>query len=218
MEIGYGFGGGIFAEISNEADTWVWDGASHNKYSVSAARKSIDLHFNAQFTRPTFWSALFPSKINIFLWRLRLNRLATKDNIARKGIELPHGNCIWCVSHEETASHVFCACDISRQIWCNIGSWINIFIPTWNSLDDFWIWFDSIQLNGKRLMVVRSIIFSTLWNIWRLRNSYIFNDKNFRIANVLDNIIVSSFFLLFSRYKKARINWSTWLQNPLESL
>ncbi|XP_071729183.1 uncharacterized protein [Rutidosis leptorrhynchoides] len=183
--------------LSNNVDTWTWDGDSSCGNSVAAARRLIDLHSIAPFSCPTNWLSLYPSKVNIFIWRLRMNRLATKDNLERKGIDLPNYLCVWCNVQNESVHHVFVSCVISKQIWSYLGSWINFNLPSWNNLEELWIWMDNLSVHEKKKIVVRSIFYSVLWNIWRLRNSYVFNDPTFRISHVLDNIIVTSFFFGF---------------------
>ncbi|XP_071726756.1 uncharacterized protein [Rutidosis leptorrhynchoides] len=178
----------------------------------------IDVHFKATYSRPTDWCALFPIKINVFLWRLKLHRLATKDNLVRRDVILQNNKCSWCDQFEETENHIFVSCDISKQVWSNVGVWLGTPVSSWNSMKDFWSWIDSNLLQGKKKMIVQCICFSALWNLWHLRISYIFNDTSFRIHHVMDNIIVTAFFWIFSRYKKGTINWSMWLQNPMDSL
>ncbi|XP_071728785.1 uncharacterized protein [Rutidosis leptorrhynchoides] len=204
--------------ISTNEDVWVWNNNPSHSFTVAEARYLIDQHSLASFNHPTVWHSLYPVKINIFIWRLKMHRLATKDKLAVKGISLPNLSCVWCDAHHETEFHVFVDCEISRQVWAKIGLWVNINIPTWQTMDEMLQWLDNSPLHEKKRLVVFSILFSPLWNIWRLRNCYIFEDPSFRIVHVLDNIIVTSFFWLFSRYKKTRINWSVWLQNPLDSL
>ncbi|XP_071729238.1 uncharacterized protein [Rutidosis leptorrhynchoides] len=180
--------------LSREKDIWVWDGSSSNVFSVSDARRQIDSHNIAPPSRKTDWFKTFPPKINIFIWRLKMQRLATKENLEKKGIILSNSACALCHLHADTDHHIFVTCNISRQIWVYIGSWVNMHIPCWASMEELWTWFDGLQIQGKKRLVLRSIWYSTLWNMWRLRNSYTFNDAAFRKSHVLDNIIVSSFF------------------------
>ncbi|XP_071714534.1 uncharacterized protein [Rutidosis leptorrhynchoides] len=180
--------------LSREKDIWVWDGSSSNIFSVSDARCQIDSHNLAPPSRKTDWFTTFPPKINIFIWHLKMQRLATKENLEKKGNILSNSACALCDLHADTDHHIFVTCNISRQIWVYIGSWVNMHIPCWASMEELWTWFDGLQIQGKKRLVLRSIWYSTLWNMWRLRNSYTFNDAAFRKSHVLDNIIVSSFF------------------------
>ncbi|GJW04347.1 RNA-directed DNA polymerase, eukaryota, reverse transcriptase zinc-binding domain protein [Tanacetum coccineum] len=76
--------------FNNGADTWIWNVDNSHVFSVSNARYLID---NANLTpgnRPTKWSKYVPLKINIFAWRLLLNRLPMKINLSDRDIDVPN--------------------------------------------------------------------------------------------------------------------------------
>ncbi|XP_071709026.1 uncharacterized protein [Rutidosis leptorrhynchoides] len=205
-------------QLVNECDQWCWDGFKFGIYSVSQARKMIDSIDQQDPSQPTLWCKYAPIKINVFIWRLKLRRLPTKLNLVAKGLELDDGICCVCSNDFEDDLHLFTNCATSMDIWSALAAWFNLDIPTWNSLDGIWNWVDGVPINGKQRMIIRVIILATLWNIWRLRNSIIFKDSKFRKCHVVDSIIVDSFNWLYARYKKSSINWTGWLQNPLNAL
>ncbi|XP_071688454.1 uncharacterized protein [Rutidosis leptorrhynchoides] len=162
---------------SNDIDSWRYNSNGNGLFSTSLLTQQIDekLLPDVQIPNATARNNFLPQKFEIFVGLLcssncMMHRLATKDNLVLKGVLLPNLSCVWCEVNPETEFHVFAACAISRQIWANIGSWIGIVIPTWNSMDDMWYWFNSLPIHGNK------------------------------------------------RYKKARINWSVWLQNPLDTI
>ncbi|XP_071718675.1 uncharacterized protein [Rutidosis leptorrhynchoides] len=150
--------------------------------------------------------------------KARLRRLPTKSNLLTKGMEFENDNCCVCDNGLEDDLHAFANCVNSKLIWLKVASWINLDIPSWNSLDGLWSWVDGVPIIGNHKTIVTAIIYSTLWNIWRLRNSTTFKDSKFRKCHVLDSIVVDSFNWLYARFKKSRVNWTVWLQNPLNAL
>ncbi|GLT45963.1 hypothetical protein SLA2020_197560 [Shorea laevis] len=67
------------------------------------------------------WSRFIPSKISIFVWRLLLNRLPTKDNLLLRGVSLaPNTACVLCGAHLENVNHVFAKCWRSQNLWSRI--------------------------------------------------------------------------------------------------
>lgn len=55
------------------------------------------------------WESLASSRIMVFLWKMILHRLPTKENLLRRrvfavGIE---PKCCWCSSEKETKDHLF---------------------------------------------------------------------------------------------------------------
>ncbi|XP_071728870.1 uncharacterized protein [Rutidosis leptorrhynchoides] len=126
--------------------------------------------------------------------------------------------CSLCNLHAENETHLFLHCDTSKEIWLAISQWINLTLPNWSSFNDLWAWIDGVPIIRNQRLIVTTIVFSSLWSIWRLRNSINFKDKSFRKCHVVDNIKVNGFNWLFSRFHKKRCNWNQWLQSPLYSL
>ncbi|XP_071727858.1 uncharacterized protein [Rutidosis leptorrhynchoides] len=145
--------------LSREKDIWVWDGSSSNVFSVPDARSQIDSHNIAPPSHKTDWFKTFPPKINIFIWRLKMQRLATKENLEKKGIILSNSAYALFDLHVDTHHHIFVTYNISRQIWVYIGSWVNMHIPCWASMEELWTWFDGLQIQGKKRLA------SGVWDI-----------------------------------------------------
>ncbi|XP_071692876.1 uncharacterized protein [Rutidosis leptorrhynchoides] len=203
--------------FSTDPDYWTWDGPN-SLYSVSHARNLIDKFDLTPCIRPTDWYKFVHLKVNVFNWRLRINRLPTKENLALRNIDLPNLRCDLCNTSSENENHLFALCSISSLIWHRIQLWIGLSLPNWTSTNDIWAWVDGVPITGHQRIILKTIILSALWNIWRLRNAIIFKDSSLRASTVFDNIVVFAFNWLYSRFCKARINWTTWLQNPLYSL
>ncbi|KAC9988342.1 hypothetical protein E3N88_44974 [Mikania micrantha] len=66
------------------------------------------------------WDGWITLKINTFAWRLLHNRLATKDNLMKRGLFEGSNVCSLCGDTEETALHLFTACSVASLIW----SWV----------------------------------------------------------------------------------------------
>ncbi|XP_071741010.1 uncharacterized protein [Rutidosis leptorrhynchoides] len=204
--------------LSSDYDSWCWECSSDGLYSVSIARTRIQASNLAPFSLPTLWCKHVPIKINVFIWRLKMHRLATLRNLEARGLNFDNSCCGFCDVSEESHSHLFVRCDTTYQIWCRTGNWLGIAFPIWNSIDDIWPWIDSNFPNGKKRIIITVIAYSILWNIWRLRNCITFKDHTFNRSHVFDNIVLSSFNWLYARYHKSILNWTVWLQTPMYSL
>ncbi|XP_071705340.1 uncharacterized protein [Rutidosis leptorrhynchoides] len=179
-------------------DKWMWVGPSSN-FSVSHARSIIDSYEFGNFVRPTDWCNLVPIKVNIFNWRLRLNRLPTKSNLLDRHIDVGNSSCSLCNTLDETADHLFAKCSITSLIWARIQLWIDLTIPAWNSVDDIWASVDGVPITNNQRIVLKVITHSVLWNIWNKRNSIIFKDARSRNSVLFDDIVVFAFNWLYSR-------------------
>ncbi|GKD39945.1 RNA-directed DNA polymerase, eukaryota [Tanacetum coccineum] len=153
-----------------------------------------------------------PSKVNIFAWRLLLNRLPTRINIMEREIDIPSILCSICeFRNKRCVERIFLHCEVASQIWHRIGIWLDYTFPTFSRDSDILEILDAQQQTRKDKIIMEVIILSTVWVIWRFRNNVIFNNSKFRRSNIFDNIVVSSFDFLSSRYKKSSIDWNIWL-------
>jgi len=85
---------------------------------------TIDSNLNEGFDS-FLWLKAVPLKVNIFIWRLFLNRLPTKDNLFMRGVndvtQLP---CVALCGVSEDHNHLFCRCDVYGQLWSLVTKWL----------------------------------------------------------------------------------------------
>ena len=70
------------------ADRWVWKLNPSNKYTVQSAYSyltAVDNNITEDFHH-FLWHKAVPLKVNIFVWRLFLDRLATKENLRKRNV------------------------------------------------------------------------------------------------------------------------------------
>jgi hypothetical protein len=84
-----------------------------------------------------------PTKINVFGWRLLLNKLPTRVVLHHRGILLnPHDlPCIFCFGPTEECSHLFFHCSFIKSIWKDVFRWLGYNFPShlegWNHFISF---------------------------------------------------------------------------------
>jgi len=70
---------------------WLWNLHSSKNYIVSIAynflQKSTNQHIIGDDNH-VFWHKDVPLKVNVFVWRLLLNRLPMNDNLLKRGVIL----------------------------------------------------------------------------------------------------------------------------------
>ncbi|XP_071730763.1 uncharacterized protein [Rutidosis leptorrhynchoides] len=99
--------------FSGEPDRWWWDKSNDGVFYTHSARKIIDSSYHASFSFKTVWCNYVSIKVNIFIWRLKLHRLATLRNLEAKGLTFDNSCCGLCDVSEESHSHLFVRCDTS---------------------------------------------------------------------------------------------------------
>ncbi|GKF04801.1 RNA-directed DNA polymerase, eukaryota, reverse transcriptase zinc-binding domain protein, partial [Tanacetum coccineum] len=101
---------------SDNRDGWKWSLAS-NGFSVAYVRKYIVKHILHRGLTSTRWNRGVPIKVNIFMWRLSLDKLLTIVNMDRKRIDIDPLLCLVCGDHVENIDHLFSSCGMARDLW-----------------------------------------------------------------------------------------------------
>lgn len=81
-----------------------------------------------------FWKTKIPSKVLIFGWRLLLDRITTKVNLAGRKIlvELLLLLCPFCGLEEENSEHLFASFTVFLLWWTKLCDWLRIDSPTFS--------------------------------------------------------------------------------------
>nr|GEX79669.1 SKP1-like protein 1B [Tanacetum cinerariifolium] len=98
-------------------DSWQWSLNRGKGFSVAPARNLVDALILDVDIVATRWNRLIPIKVIVFLWRLYLNKLLTKVNLDRKGMDIGSILCPACQSNVETVNHIFFNSDLAKDLW-----------------------------------------------------------------------------------------------------
>ena len=134
-------------------------------FSVGVTRRFLDDHFLPSLVPSTIREKMLPRKVNIFLWRLILDRLPHRLNLSSRGMEIQEILCPSCHGSVESNQHIFFACSIARSIWQLVRRWCDISMPQFDSIDDWREWLSSwsTSLAKKQRIFVNSV--ASLWVI-----------------------------------------------------
>ncbi|XP_071741292.1 uncharacterized mitochondrial protein AtMg00310-like [Rutidosis leptorrhynchoides] len=73
-------------QLSDRIDSWSCSISNDGLYTVKDARLVIDRKILPVLDTNTIWFKFLPNKVNIFLWRFRLDALPTRWNLSARGI------------------------------------------------------------------------------------------------------------------------------------
>ncbi|GJZ64535.1 putative RNA-directed DNA polymerase, eukaryota, reverse transcriptase zinc-binding domain protein [Tanacetum coccineum] len=166
--------------LSDKSDSWQWLVNGCNGFSVTSARSLIDSFFLDGDTIATRWNRFIPIKVNVFLWRLNLNKLPTRVNLDRKGIDI--GSVLWptCQGDVETVNHTFFNCALAKDLWILMAKWWELDISIFANIFEWYAWLDSLHFFSVTRMFIEGVGGILLWFIWSFRNRMLFSSSPLR--------------------------------------
>ncbi|GJX59450.1 RNA-directed DNA polymerase, eukaryota [Tanacetum coccineum] len=199
--------------LSNLEDRWRWDLNGSGSFRVCDVRNLLDEFFLPKDERVTRWVKCIPIKINVFAWRVSLDRLPTRLNLIRRGVQVPSTACPICTSDPEDISHLLFRCPMASDIHRLICRWWGL---PWSPLGSYaeWLsWFKDIRLGSKVKSILEGVCYVSWWCLWIYRNQLLFATVKPRKDVIFDDIITSSFTWCNAR-SKFSFSWDCWLQHP----
>ncbi|GKA04803.1 RNA-directed DNA polymerase, eukaryota [Tanacetum coccineum] len=97
-------------------DRWVWDLNGEGVFRVKDVRILLDECFLPKAPTATRWVKYVPIKINVFAWKVFLDRLPTRSNLQHRGVLVSDLLCPLCSSAQEDSSHLFFSCRLATDI------------------------------------------------------------------------------------------------------
>ncbi|GKA29339.1 RNA-directed DNA polymerase, eukaryota [Tanacetum coccineum] len=199
--------------LSNMEDRWRWDLNGSGLFRVCDVRNYLDDFFLPKDDRGTRWVKCIPIKINVFAWRVSLDRLPTRVNLIRRDVQVPSPVCPICNSDDEDISHLLFRCSMAADIHRLICRWWDLSWAHIGSYAEWLSWFKDIRLGSKVKSFLEGVFYVSWWYIWTFRNKLLFAAIKPRKDVIFDDIISSSFTWCNAR-SKLSFTWDSWLQHP----
>nr|GEY50260.1 RNA-directed DNA polymerase, eukaryota [Tanacetum cinerariifolium] len=176
--------------LSNSKDRWIWDMSEDGEFRVKDVRNLLDETFLPKSDSHTRWVKSIPIKINIFAWKVSLDRLPTHSNLVRRGVLVSSMSCpIGCAAQEDLG-HLLFRCDMASSVSRLVCRWWNlVWIPLY-SYQAWFSWFKSIRMPSHSKGVSECVFYITWWSIWNFRNHLLFASKKPRKEVLFDDIVM----------------------------
>ncbi|GKD85569.1 RNA-directed DNA polymerase, eukaryota, partial [Tanacetum coccineum] len=122
--------------LSNISDRWSWLLDSSGDFSVKSTREFIDDSMLPKTDVPTIWVKSIHIKINVFAWRVSLDKLPTRLNLSLRGLDIPSIICPLCSIAVQSTSHLFFSCQLARQLMIKVVHWWELEYQDFHSYED----------------------------------------------------------------------------------
>lgn len=149
-----------------------------------AANKLYKMAFASTPAPPIFrlaWKSKITPRIKFFAWLILLDRLNTRDMLTRRHFNVqPNALCALCNQGEvETIEHLFFDCPLARRCWNKLN-------VTWTMDNDI-----SARIINTRMVTAlpyfMEIFLIASWELWKLRNRWIFDGIHPTFSRWLQN-------------------------------
>ncbi|GKA35403.1 RNA-directed DNA polymerase, eukaryota, reverse transcriptase zinc-binding domain protein, partial [Tanacetum coccineum] len=180
--------------LINMQDRWVWSKEGSGEFSVASARRLIDDQRMPYVSTKTRWVTVVPIKVNVHAWKVKIDRLPTRINISRRGMDIDSILCPSCDAAVESVSHVFFSCHIARDVFRLISNWWDFDYIELSSYEDWFDWLLNLRISSNHKKLIEGVCFISWWYIWNFRNKCIFGLKPFSKSSIFDDIVSRSFY------------------------
>jgi len=200
-------------------DRWVWKLHPPQCYTVKSAYSFLtatDTNFTEGFDS-FLWLKAVPLKVNLFAWRLFLNRLPTKDNLFRRGvIDAAQLSCAALCGELEDKDHLFFQYEVYGRIWLLISKWLGFESAFNDTICSHAYQFGGLGNFSNNSRTVFAILWiSVLFVVWKDRNNRIFQNRSDQLETLAEKVKLQTFWSLKSHYVLFDFDYSFWRQNPL---
>ncbi|KAJ0656010.1 putative reverse transcriptase zinc-binding domain-containing protein [Helianthus annuus] len=104
-------------------DRWVWEPDKDGTFSVAAVKKWLADDGSYRPGPVLKWESWIPIKVNVFAWRMIMDRLPTREALVRRMMNLSDVSCPLCDTGCESLQHLIVDCGVSYGVWSFIWKW-----------------------------------------------------------------------------------------------
>jgi len=209
-------------------DEWRWKLEKDDIFSVKSAYLKLEGRGLAEVVCPEgerrvfrqIWKAGAPSKVRAFVWKALLGWIPTRVNLGIRNC-LPPGvgsNCVNCTDFSESTSHLFLHCDLARNVWVSLMSWLDLNFIMPPNLFIHWECWSGGPFHKKVRNGLRMIWEARIWVIWKARNDRIFNNVIARWDELVEEVKVLSWRWLLGISNSTVCLFYEWSWGPRECL
>ncbi|CAN0926381.1 LINE-1 reverse transcriptase homolog [Linum grandiflorum] len=200
-------------------DSIVWPLEISSVFSVKSLRLALTSEKfpgEIRFPHSTIWNKGAPSKVQCFCWQVYLGKIASQDNLQKRGFLLAN-RCVLCYKELESIDHMFLSCEFTMSIWRKTSSALSIHGPLSSSVCDVISSWKGLNCISTFQVAMKGILHSILWFIWLERNDRIFKGKekssNAVFRRIMLNVGNWSYAAGFFSLERQR-QWSHFIFDP----
>jgi hypothetical protein len=135
---------------AGQSDKWQW---GDSRYTVKEAYLKLSEEDDVEVEwAKEVWNPIIPAKMSILVWCLFHERLPTKDNLRRRGIQLNSSTlCVGGCGSKENTNHLFFNSPMLSIVWKATVKWLGISTAFVEGDYDHLKMFKGLVVGGKKV-------------------------------------------------------------------
>ncbi|KAJ0668540.1 putative RNA-directed DNA polymerase [Helianthus annuus] len=194
-------------------DRWGWRTDKWEEFTVATVKEQIaKLKESEQDVQWPHWNSWAPTKVNYFTWRAALGRIAVKQELRKRGVELGNGLCTRCGTSEESVEHLISGCTLSKSVWWNILVWLKLPVNgDLSSCEKIMAYANGLNGSTDWKKTVKMVFQATIWHLWKTRNEKEFRGVSRSGNNVVEDVKTDTFLWMKGRSNFKDLVWERWV-------
>ncbi|GJW23542.1 RNA-directed DNA polymerase, eukaryota [Tanacetum coccineum] len=164
--------------LSNMGDRRFWDLNGDGCFRVKDVRRLLDDMLLPKSDVPSRWVKQIPIKVNVLAWKISMDRLPTRVNLHRRGVQVSPISCPICCEALENLDHLLFCCDLAKDIARSICNWWGL---VWNPVDSYdlgYLGLNLVQLQSSSNKVLEGVFDNFLVGVsGHIENHLLFSDS-----------------------------------------
>ncbi|XP_019092327.1 PREDICTED: uncharacterized protein LOC109129138 [Camelina sativa] len=164
--------------VSRGPDMFLWRKASGNYSHTFSSKETWEQVRHRSPMVPwaeIVWFKQHVPRYSFIAWLAMLNRLPTQDKLHRWGMNVPT-SCVLCSSGVESHAHLFFECPFSTDLWGFLAAKFIPNPPCNLSAVVSWIASCNSPPQANTAAILKLLLTSILYHVWKERNSRIFTN------------------------------------------
>nr|XP_027083712.1 uncharacterized protein LOC113706014 [Coffea arabica] len=175
---------GVMPPSLDQADTMVWAPSTSGVFSLASANRIARENGNSSWLYSLLWLQGQPTKISFFMSRLVGSYLLVMGKLHKLGIFGP-SCCGYCLHpFQESSDHIFYTGEAAKRIWGYFEGVIGGFQESSTIRHKLVSWWLKPTRNPYLQYLFRLLLSLICWNLWQMRNSFVFDGHLRPMAHV----------------------------------
>ncbi|XP_068466484.1 uncharacterized protein [Phaseolus vulgaris] len=199
----------------NVSDIQVWGKEEPGQFSVTSAYEILSNQVRGHQSEvyELLWKAkAFPNAV-VTAWRVLLDKLPTRVNLNRRGVQLSSMECPLCQQEEESAQHLFMECCHAQRVWSMCFRWLDISFVQQNDLRSHFLSFHMFQVSNNQTLIWNGVWVAVVRCIWDQRNLIIFKQGVVDAEDIFQKVQLKTWMWMKHKMQSFNHSFVEWVLN-----